>query len=57
MLIALGGLLTVLLFLSIVPEDSISLVDNSLILQIILLTAFIMAIGLIAKPKRIPEEH
>ena len=51
------GLITILLFLSIIPEDRISLVNNSLIIQIILLSSIIMAIGLITKPKRIPEEH
>lgn len=49
--IAPRGLITILLFLSIDPENTIALVNNSLIIQIIIITAIVMAIGLIAKPK------
>lgn len=44
--IAPRGLITILLFLSIEPSQTISLVNTSLIIQVIVLTAFIMAIGL-----------
>lgn len=50
------GLINVLLFLSIVPAQNIPLVNKSLILQLIVLSAIIMMIGLMAtgkKPKRI----
>jgi len=53
--IAPRGLITILLFFSILPDDRISLVNNSLIIQIILFSAIIMAIGLILKPERLPE--
>ncbi|WP_341226104.1 cation:proton antiporter [uncultured Arcticibacterium sp.] len=55
--IAPRGLITVLLFLSIDPKDNIPLVNNSLIIQIILLSAIIMAIGLIAKPEKEKTEE
>lgn len=47
------GLITILLFLSIDPSHSISLVNNSLVIQIIILTAFVMMIGLITN-KSVP---
>ncbi|MEP7255351.1 MAG: cation:proton antiporter [Ferruginibacter sp.] len=46
------GLINVLLFLSIVPAQNIPLVNKSLILQVILLSAVIMMIGLIATGKK-----
>ena len=47
------GLITILLFLSIEPTSTISLVNKSLIIQVIILTAFIMMIGLLTvKPQR-----
>jgi len=46
--IAPRGLITILLFLSIEPAHSISLVNESLIIQVIILTALIMMIGLMA---------
>ena len=49
--IAPRGLITILLFLSIVPAQNIPLVNRSLILQVILLSAVIMMIGLIATGK------
>lgn len=42
------GLITILLFLSIMPENQIPLVNKSLIVQVILLTAVIMTLGMIA---------
>ena len=51
--IAPRGLITILLFLSIEPTSTISLVNKSLIIQVIILTAFIMMIGLLTvKPQR-----
>jgi potassium/hydrogen antiporter len=44
--VAPRGLITILLFLSIEPVQKISLVNNSLIIQVIVLTAFFMMIGL-----------
>jgi cell volume regulation protein A len=50
--IAPRGLITILLFLSIPVSQSTSLVNNSLIIQVIILTALIMMIGLmIHKPE------
>src|SRR5690554_6137206 len=47
MFIAPRGLITILLFLYIVPEDRIDLVNESLVTQVIILTVIIMMIGLI----------
>nr|WP_317042081.1 cation:proton antiporter [Reichenbachiella faecimaris] len=44
--VAPRGLITILLFLSIEPAQQIPFVNNSLIIQIILLTAVVMAIGI-----------
>lgn len=44
--VAPRGLITILLFLSIAPTQKIALVTKSLIIQVIVLTAFIMMIGL-----------
>ncbi|MEP2025536.1 sodium:proton antiporter, partial [Reichenbachiella sp.] len=44
--VAPRGLITILLFLSILPAQQIPLVNNSLIIQIILITAIIMAVGI-----------
>ena len=50
--VAPRGLITILLFLSIEPTDTISLVNKSLIIQVIILTALLMMIGLMAnKPQ------
>lgn len=51
--VAPRGLITILLFLSIEPTHTISLVNKSLIIQVIILTALLMMIGLITnKPQR-----
>jgi hypothetical protein len=47
MFIAPRGLITILLFLSIAPEERISIVNNSLIVQVILLSVLLMMIGVI----------
>lgn len=44
--VAPRGLITILLFLSILPEDQIYLVNKSLIIQVILLTAIVMMLGI-----------
>lgn len=57
------GLITILLFLSIAPANQILLVNRSLIIQVILLSALIMMFGLMItkkhtkKPKNIIEEE
>jgi Kef-type K+ transport system membrane component KefB len=45
--VAPRGLITILLFVSIEPMHNISLVNNSLIIQVIILSALLMMIGLI----------
>lgn len=52
LLIVPRGLINILLFLSILPVQQIPLVNKSLILQIVLLTAFIMMIGLISTKQK-----
>lgn len=46
--VAPRGLITILLFLSIEPSHSISFVNKSLIIQVIILTALIMMVGLMS---------
>ena len=53
--VAPRGLITILLFLSIVPEQHLILVNKSLIVQVIILTALIMMFGLMAFP--VNETH
>ncbi len=59
--VAPRGLITILLFLSIGDEYEIVLINRSLIIQVILLTAFIMMIGLmitaIKRKNRIEEQR
>ena len=51
--VAPRGLITILLFLSIEPKHTISLVNKSLIIQVIILTALVMMFGLMAnKPQK-----
>ena len=51
--VAPRGLITILLFLSIEPTHTISLVSKSLIIQVIILTALVMMFGLMAnKPQK-----
>lgn len=54
--IAPRGLITILLFLSIEPEDTIPLINKSLITQIIGLTALIMMIGLMKNKPLVKTE-
>jgi NhaP-type Na+/H+ or K+/H+ antiporter len=46
------GLITILLFLGIAPEQRIFLVNKSLIIQVILMTAIIMMLGLMITAKK-----
>ena len=50
--VAPRGLITILLFLSILPESNIMLVNRSLIIQVIVLSALLMMFGLMATKKR-----
>jgi hypothetical protein len=55
--IAPRGLITILLFFSIAPSQRILLVNTSLIVQVIIITALIMMFGLmLTKEDEIPEE-
>ena len=49
--IAPRGLITILLFLSITPEQRFSLLNESVVIQVILLTTFVMMIGLLFEKK------
>ena len=53
--IAPRGLITVLLFLSITPEDRFPYLNESVVIQVILITTFIMMIGLVFEKKVTPE--
>jgi len=56
--VAPRGLITILLFLSIEPTHTISLVNKSLIIQVIIISALLMMIGLMTnKPKPEIEEQ
>lgn len=55
--VAPRGLITILLFLSIEESQKVSLVNNSLIVQVIVLTALIMMFGLLATPKSLQIEE
>ncbi|MBK6858955.1 MAG: cation:proton antiporter [Saprospiraceae bacterium] len=49
--VAPRGLITILLFLAILPEQSISIVNKSLIIQAIILSVLVMMLGLMAAKK------
>ncbi|HNF48780.1 MAG TPA: hypothetical protein PKO18_05980 [Chitinophagales bacterium] len=53
--IAPRGLITILLFLNIPERQSVNLVNNSLTIQVILLTAIVMMFGLMFQKKEITE--
>ena len=53
--IAPRGLITVLLFLSITPEDRFPYLNESVVIQVILITTFVMMIGLLFEKKIAPE--
>jgi Kef-type K+ transport system membrane component KefB len=50
--VAPRGLITILLFLSIMPESNILLVNRSLVIQVIVLSALLMMFGLMATGKK-----
>lgn len=50
--VAPRGLITILLFLSITPDHNIDIVNKSLIIQVILLTAITMMLGLMVTAKK-----
>jgi Kef-type K+ transport system membrane component KefB len=50
--VAPRGLITILLFLSISPDHTIDIVNKSLIIQVILLTAIMMMLGLMITTKK-----
>jgi hypothetical protein len=43
------GLITILLFLSIIPGEKVSFVNNSLMIQVIILSVFVLLFGLLRK--------
>ena len=53
--VAPRGLITILLFLSIVPAQRLVLVNKSLIVQVIVLSAFVMMFGLMAFPEKVKQ--
>lgn len=55
--VAPRGLITILLFLSVLPAESVPFVNKSLVVQVIVLNALIMMIGMLTvqKPKLAPE--
>ncbi|MFN3850606.1 MAG: sodium:proton antiporter [Spirosomataceae bacterium] len=55
--IAPRGLITILLFLSIPVNQKIDLANKSLIIQVIIITAIVMMIGLMIKPNEIKEQN
>jgi len=50
--VAPRGLITILLFISIVPEDAIPIVNNSLVLKVIILTALVMMFGMLTNTQK-----
>lgn len=50
--IAPRGLITILLFLSILPQDALPFLNQSIVIQIILMTTIIMMIGLMISSKK-----
>ena len=53
--VAPRGLITILLFLSIIPAQRLVLVNKSLIVQVIVLSAFVMMFGLMAFPEKVKQ--
>ncbi|MBK7764025.1 MAG: sodium:proton antiporter [Bacteroidetes bacterium] len=54
--VAPRGLITILLFLGILPEQNITLVNKSLIIQTIILSVLVMLLGLMTTKKIVAEE-
>jgi len=55
--IAPRGLITILLFLAIEPTQNIPLVNKSLIIQVIILTALVMMLGLMTDKSMQPTTN
>ncbi|WP_229239628.1 cation:proton antiporter [Echinicola soli] len=55
--VAPRGLITILLFLYISPENMIGLVNKSLIIQVIVLTVLVMMVGMITNTNNADEEE
>lgn len=53
--VAPRGLITILLFIAILPKDALPIVNNSLITQVIVLTALVMMFGLLINPQKEEE--
>ncbi len=51
--IAPRGLITILLFVAIIPEPAGNIVTKSLVIQVIVLSAFVMMLGLMFVPKQL----
>jgi hypothetical protein len=50
--VAPRGLITILLFIAIVPNKAISLINSSLVIQVIILTVLVMMVGLLISKKK-----
>lgn len=50
--VAPRGLITILLFLSILPQDTIPMINKSVVVQVVLISVFIMMLGLIMTSKK-----
>ena len=55
--VAPRGLITILLFLYITPAESIDIVNKSLIIQVIVLTALVMTFGMMFSESRDEKEQ
>jgi hypothetical protein len=50
--VAPRGLITILLFLAITPQQSIALVNKALVIQVVLLSVLVMMLGLMMSPRQ-----
>ena len=55
--IAPRGLITILLFVAIIPEPTGSIVTKSLVIQVIVISAIIMMLGLMLTPKHLEAQN
>lgn len=51
------GLITILLFLTIIPERQMQLINKSLIIQVVILTALVMMLGTLLSNNKATEKH
>ncbi len=54
--VAPRGLITILLFISIIPENSIPLVNKSIVIQVILISVLVMMISIMTSSKKVMQE-